>query len=138
MLFLRLRGRHQIDARTIATWYAAMSADRRPAALKYLLRGTLQQQVLQCLVRPEDRPDWLDDYDEVREMLERLEEDRWRSQALLAALFPDRFQGKPGPSGPPRLPESRKRSFFERLDEWWNDANVRRTVIEFVRDKGLA
>jgi hypothetical protein len=129
-LFLRLRVRLQIDARTIATWYAALSADRRPAALKYLLRGKLQQDVLQYLVRPEDRPDWLEDYDEVREMLEGLEEDRWRSQALLAALFPDRFQGELDPSEPPLLPESRKRSFFERLDEWWSDPNVRRTVIE--------
>jgi hypothetical protein len=134
-LFLQLRVRHQIDARTIATWYAALSADRRPAALTYLLRGRLQQEVLQCLVRPEDRPDWLEVYDEVREMLDGLEEDRWRSQALLAALFPDRFQGEPGPLGPPLLSESTKRSFFERLDEWWNEANVRRTVIESYEAK---
>ena len=49
-LFLRLRVRHEIDARTIATWYANLGADRRPAALTYLLRGKLQQEVLQCLV----------------------------------------------------------------------------------------
>ena len=38
----------------------------------------------------------------------------------------------PEPGGPvrPLLPEATKRSFFERLDEWWNDANVRRNVIE--------
>lgn len=134
-LFLRLRVRHQIDARTIATWYATLSADRHPAALTYLLRGKLQQEVLQCLVRPEDRPDWLDDYDEVHEMLEEIEEDRWRSQGLLAALFPDRFQGEPSLMGPPLLPDATKRTFFQRLDEWWNDAKVRRTVIESYEAK---
>jgi hypothetical protein len=58
-----------------------------------------------------------------------------RSQALLAALFPDRFQGESGPLRPALLPESTKRSFFERLDEWWNEANVRRTVIESYETK---
>ena len=33
------------------------------------------------------------------------------------------------------MPEATKRSFFERLDEWWNDANVRRTVIESYEAK---
>jgi hypothetical protein len=135
LLFLRLRVRHQIDARTIAGWYAALDAERRPAALTYLLRGKLQQEVLQYLVRPENRPDCLQDYEEVREALDALEGERWRSQALLAALFPDRFRDEPGPSERPPLPEATKRSFFERLDEWWNDANVRRNVVESYEAK---
>ncbi|WP_294540253.1 hypothetical protein [uncultured Rhodoblastus sp.] len=129
-LFMRLRVRHQIDARMIATWYAALNAALRPAALTYLLRGKLQQDVLKWLVGAENRPDWLVDYDEVREMLEGLAEERWRSQALLAALFPEHFESLPDSSGPRPLPESTKRSFFERLDGWWNDDNVRRGVIE--------
>ena len=86
-------------------------------------------------MRPEDRPDWLENYDNVREMLEDLDDDRWRSQALLAALFPDRFQGEPDQIGPPLLPESTKRSFFEQLVEWWNEASVRRTVIDSYEEK---
>jgi hypothetical protein len=71
----------------------------------------------------------------VREALDALEGERWRSQALLAALFPDRFRDEPGPSERPPLPEATKRSFFERLDEWWSDANVRRNVIESYEAK---
>lgn len=81
-------------------------------------------------------------------MLDNLGEDQWRTRALLAALFPDRFQDPPDDTTPePVLPDSTKRNFFERLEEWWNDQSVRRRVIEayevkawpdFLRREGIA
>jgi hypothetical protein len=130
-MFLRLRERHEIDAATMASWYADLSADRRPAALRYLVAGRLQNEVLERLIPPDARPQWLDEYDEVRVMLDELGEDNWRTQGLLAALFPKQFQHASDtvPAVPP-LPESARRSFFERLEVWWNDASVRESVIE--------
>src|SRR5262249_5920170 len=52
------------------------------------------------------------------------------SQALLAALFPDRFQGEPGSRETLPLPESTKRAFFKQLEEWWNQVDVRQRVVE--------
>jgi hypothetical protein len=107
----------------MATWYTDLAQDRQPEALKYLLRGTLQHEVLQQLRSLEARPDWLDDYAAVRQMLDDLKEERWRSQALLGALFPDRFQNPPGPPPPPD-------SFFQQLEAWWDLESIRRDVIE--------
>jgi hypothetical protein len=145
-MFLRLRARHQIDARTMASWFVDLAEDRRDAALRYLLCGKLQQEVLQWLIPLEQRPAWLVDYEDVRQALNALQEVRWRSQALLAALFPDRFE-EPPRSLAPVLPDSAKRSFFDRLEEWWNEPNNRRTVIasyeekawpDWLRHEGLA
>jgi hypothetical protein len=132
-MFLRLRIRHQIDARTIAAWYANLPQDRRPAALIYLLRGKLQHEVLQWLVPSEHRPDWLEDYDEVRQLLENLDKDHWRTHALLAALFPGRFKEVAGPN--PVVPGTTKRLFFDGLEQWWDDPNVRRAVIDSYEGK---
>jgi len=133
-MFLRLRARHQIDARTMASWFGDLAEERRAAALRYLLRGKLQQEVLQWLIPIEERPVWLEDYNEVRQALNALQEDRWRSQALLAALFPDRFE-EPSRILGPLLPDSAKQSFFDRLEQWWNQPNVRRAVVESYEEK---
>lgn len=134
-LFRRLRGRLQIDSHTLAGWYETLSPDRRPAALAYLLRGKLQQEILQCLVRPEDRPGWLRDYNDVSKMLEGIEVDRWRSQQLLAALFPDQFRDDPISSGPSPLSEPGKRRFFDGLEAWWEDPSIRSAVIDTYEAK---
>ena len=143
-MFLRLRARHQVDARTMASWFGDLAEERRDAALRYLLRGKLQQEVLQWL--REERPAWLEDYEDVRQAINALQEDSWRSQALLGALFPERFE-EPSKSLAPLLPDSAKRSFFHQLEEWWNEPNVRRTVIasyeqtawpDWLRHNGLA
>ncbi len=128
-MFLRLRVRHSVDSAMMAEWYANVAPDRRPAALRYLLHGSLQHEVLQRLALFETRPAWLSDYDDVRQMLHDLADDHWRCQALLAALFPDRFRADVEPVPEPVLAESVKRRFFERLKAWWNDANVRHGVI---------
>jgi hypothetical protein len=129
-LFIRLRVRHQIDARTMANWYSNLSPDKRPAALRYLLRGKLQQEVMQLLVRSEDRPSWLDDYNTVQGLLAEIGDERWRSQGLLSALFPDHFQGNFFPIRLPLLSETTKHNFFEQLEDWWNDEDNRCPVIQ--------
>lgn len=134
-VFLHLRVRHQIDAATMAKWFKKLPMMRRPAALLYLLHGRLQQEVLQRLVPYEGRPDWLEDYDEVRQMLDDLDAEYWRCQQLLAALFPSRFQESPEQSIEPILPESTKRTFFKRLQDWWNEDDVRRAVIGSYEEK---
>ncbi|MCA9055922.1 MAG: hypothetical protein KDA75_18945, partial [Planctomycetaceae bacterium] len=87
-IFLRLRVRHEVDAATMAAWCTELAASRRGAALRYLLRGRLQQEVLQRLV--DDRPHWLTEYDNVRKLLAELGDEEWRCRQLLAALFPER------------------------------------------------
>ena len=115
----------------------------RPAAIRYLLYGELQERVLSYLVPPNACPPWLQDYDDVRRMLEDLCEEHWRRQRLLGALFPDRFHM---PEEPPSVqPNSEK--FFQQLLEWWDDAAVRREVVtayelhawpEWLRRDGIA
>lgn len=135
-MFLRLRGRHEIDAATMASWYSDLPVDRRPAGLRYLLDGRLQHEVLERLVPIGTRPHWLQEYDEVRLMLGDLREDQWQTQALLAALFPDRFEPAPvAIQAVPTLPESVRRRFFGGLEEWWNEEDVRRGVIDYHEEQ---
>lgn len=146
-VFQRLRGRHQVDAATMAAWYDHLPAHRHPAALRYLLYGELRQKVLERLVPTETRPSWLDDYDAVSRMLGDLGEEEWCCKALLAALFPERFQEKSEPAPQPSRPESEKRNFFRSLQEWWDEAGERGAVIgsyeaeawpEWLRREGIA
>nr|MBC8360840.1 hypothetical protein [Candidatus Desulfatibia profunda] len=92
LLFLRLRTRHEVDVPQIASWYVAIPENKRLNALRYLVEGELARDVLKRL-RPDDqRPDWLKDFDKVRDMLDSAQLEDWQSQSLLAALFPDSFE----------------------------------------------
>jgi len=142
-MFQRLRSRHQIDAATMAGWYSDLPNDRRGPALRYLLHGRLQQEVLQRLVALEDRPSWLRDFDGVRRLLDELGAADWLCQRLLASLFPGRFRQE----DEPEVPTRNREQFFERLLEWWNDDAQRRPVLaayetrawpEWLRAGGLA
>ena len=124
-VFRRLRGQHRVDATEMADWYKDLEKGLRPAAIRYLLDGELQERVLSSLVPRNARPPWLLEYDDVRRMLADLCEEPWRRQRLLGALFPDRFH----------MPEERpivqagSETFFRRLSEWWDDPAVRSEVI---------
>ena len=121
-LFQRLRTRLRIDSATMAGWFTDLADRRRPAALRYLLRGSLQPEVLQGLVPSATRPSWLNDSNNVRRMVDDLNEEHWRCQALLSALFPDPVRDAEGP--PPAA------DFLERLRDWWDDRSHRQVVIE--------
>ncbi len=125
ILFRWLRVRHRVDAAEIANWYRAVEEDRRPAALRYLLDGRLQDRVLYHLNSIEARPSWLRDYDGVRLMLQDLCAQPWRRQRLLGALFPDRFRG---PESWP-VPVVGSDPSFNRLLEWWDDPAVQSEVL---------
>ena len=129
IVFRRLRVSHRVDADKMAGWYGELPPARHPAALRYLLHGKLQQEVLQRLVPHERRPSWLEDCDVVRQKLDDMGEEEWRCQQLLAALFPSRFQYTPESPTEPVLPDATKLTFFERLQEWWNQVEVRRAVV---------
>ena len=139
-LFQRLRTRLRIDSATMAGWFTDLADHRRPAALRYLLRGSLQPEVLQGLVPSATRPSWLTDHHNVACMVDELNEERWRRQALLSALFSD-----PGPddSDDP----SPAADFLERLRDWWDDPSHRQVVFEryeimawpeWLRKEGIA
>lgn len=132
-MFLRLRVRHEVDAATMTAWCVNLSAPRRNAALRYLLRGRLQQEMLQRLVG--DRPQWLNDYDAVRKLLDELGDEEWRCRQLLAALFPERFSTARESTQDQTLPESVTRTFFQRLQEWWHDVNERSRVINWYEER---
>jgi hypothetical protein len=143
-MFQRLRVRHEIDAIMMASWFADLPIARRLSALHYLLDGDLQKKVLERLVPQSLRPNWLNDYDEVRCMLYELGEETWQAQSILVALFRDRFHST---SLEPPILHPYRRNFFERLEGWWNDQNIRSSVIEsyeahawpdFLRRKSIA
>ena len=125
-VFRWLRVQHRVDATEMADWYTGLEEDLRPAAVRYLLDGELQERVLSHLVPRNTRPPWLVDFDDVRRMLEDLCTEPWRRQRLLGALFPDRFHTLE-PTPPPVLIDSKK--FFNQLSAWWDDPAVRNKVI---------
>ncbi|MBA2883174.1 hypothetical protein HNR65_003535 [Desulfosalsimonas propionicica] len=136
-IFLRLRARHEIDAAVMASWYTNLTGDHRHEALKYLLDGRLQKEILEKLIPHHSRPVWLSEYEQVRSMLAALNrEDHWQSRQLLAALFPTRFQEIPEeiPEGR-TLPEANRLTFFERFRLWWNDPHNRDRVIDAYETK---
>jgi len=133
-MFQRLRVSHNVDAETIAGWYAQLPAERQPAALRYLLLGRLQQEVLACLVLRDRRPAWLEEFESVSGMLDDLDVEDWRRRQLLAVLFPERFHDDSEPEDAPLLAEPRKRTFFQRLQDWWGSAGVRREVLDHYEE----
>jgi hypothetical protein len=126
-LFRRLRGAYQIDAAALASWYADLSESRQDAALRYLLHGRLQSQVLERIVPEHARPAWLADYDDVLEKLDALTNDLWRRESLLGALFPDQYDDSVTEA--PIIADDVKRDFFTRFVEWWDRPETRHEVI---------
>ena len=131
-MFRRLRARLRIDSAEMAAWFSDVALHQRPAALRYLMHGSLHLEVLQRLVQTAMRPSWLNDRHDVRSMVEQLDEDQWRCQALLSALFPEQPQDEP--ESPHPLPPDAD-ALFERIQEWWNDPNQRRVVIKRYEKK---
>ena len=121
-----------LGAAEIANWYRDVKEDRRPAALRYLLDGKLQDSVLSHLVSLETRPAWLRDFEGVKKMLEGICTETWRRQRLLGALFPEQFRV---PEPPPQPAPINSDEFFSRLSEWWGDAAVRREVIAAYEER---
>ena len=124
-VFRWLRVQHSVDAAEIADWYMEVRKDLRPAALRYLVDGKLQDPVLRHLISLRIRPSWLRDFDGVSQMLEEICDEAWRRRRLLGALFPARFVSESQPRPVPIDSDT----FFNRLSEWWNDDGVRNEVI---------
>ena len=132
-VFRWLRVQHRVDATTMADWYTGLAEDLQPAAVFYLLDGELQVPVLSHLVPLNTRPSWLQDFDDVRRMLEGWCDEPWRRQRLLGTLFPDDRLPPPESTQEPVQVDSE--TFFNRLLEWWNNATVRNKVIStYERD----
>ena len=131
-VFLWLRGKHSVNANEIADWYRNVREDLRPAALRYLVYGRLQERVLWRLISLEACPLWLQDYDSVCQMLEGICEEHWRRRRLLSTLFPDRFVPEPLR----QQVQIHSDIFFNRFSEWWND-DIERTKVITVYE-GLA
>ena len=133
-LFLRLRYRHEVNVAEMAAWYDDVPVSDREAALRYLLRGKRQQDLLRLLVPADKRPTWLTQYDNVLAMLDSLGEEEWRCRQLLAALFSGQFSPTFDAPLPAILLESATRSFFENLLEWWNNDDDRGSAIEWYEE----
>ncbi len=125
-VFRWLRVQHRVDTAMMAEWCMDLSENLQPTAVHYLLHGELRIGVLQHLVPIKGRPFWLQEYEDVRRLVECQCEEHWRSQSLLGALFPDRF--RPAERQPePDRPDSDV--FFQHLLEWWDDDSERAKVI---------
>ena len=121
-VFLRLRGRHRIDADMIASWFIHLGEQQHSLGLRYLLRGELQHEVLQRLLTA-SRPSWLTVSDSVIQLLSHIQADEWERNRLLATLFPEVIQEEGV------KPESSP-DFFRKVQEWWNDPASQSSVIE--------
>ena len=124
-VFRWLRVQHRVDASDIADWYMDVRKDLRPAALRYLLYGKLQDPVLRHLISLRTRPSWLRDFVGVSRMLEEICEEAWLRQRLLGAFFPEQFVSDPQP----RPVQVDSDTFFNRLSKWWDDDAARNEVI---------
>ena len=128
-MFRRLRTRHHVNAETIADWFTDLDSERQKWALRYLLHGDLRNTLLQTL--RSRRPNWLAKYNVVRDILYSLNEDSWRCEMLLAALFPERFQVQretiASTEGTGHVDTD---PFFDKFQLWWDDNTVRNEVIE--------
>lgn len=125
-VFRWLRAQHRVDAVTMSEWCVDLPEDLQPAAIHYLLYGTLGLGVLQNLVPIDGRPRWLRYYEDVCRLVEAQCDESWRRKSLLGALFPDQFR-EPEPPLTPTRPESD--TFFQQFLEWWDDDAVRSEVI---------
>ena len=125
-VFRWLRVQHRVDAAMMAEWYADLPENLRPAAVHYLMHGARGPSVLQRLVPIQDRPRWLQEYEDVCRLVDDQCEESWRRQSLLGALFPDQFRA-PEPQPDPIRPDSD--TFFQQLLEWWDDDAERSGVI---------
>ena len=125
-VFRWLRAQHRVDAATMSEWCVDLPEGLQPAAIHYLLYGTLGPGVLQNLVPIDGRPRWLRDYEDVCRLVEAQCDETWRRKSLLGALFPDQFR-EPEPPLAPTRPESD--TFFQQFLEWWDDYAVRGEVI---------
>jgi hypothetical protein len=124
-VFRWLRVQHRVDAAEMADWYMDVRKGLRPAALRYLLDGELQDSVLRHLISLRTRPSWLRDFGGVSQLLEEICEEAWLRRRLLGALFPARVVSEP----PPRPVQIDSDTFFNRLSKWWDDDAVRNEVI---------
>ena len=95
-------------------------------AIRYLLHGNLDKDVLRHLIEPSRRPSWLRNYER------RARASRWigrgsmgAAKVLLGSLFPDRF----APVPPPESTVVEDDEFFERLVTWWDNDAERTSVI---------
>ena len=123
-LFRWLRPQPFVNAAEVATWYRNIDQELRPAALRYLADGRLQEGILSKLNSIGARPSWLRTYHVVRSILQDICDEPWRRQRLLGALFPDRIPDLAYPPNGANSPD-----FFKRLSEWWDNTEVRREVI---------
>lgn len=134
--FQRLRIRRNVNSDTIAAWFTDdLDSERQKWALRYLLHGDLRNPLLQAL-RNQTPPNWLAEYNVVRDILYSLNEDFWRCEMLLAALFPERYQH---PDAEPvvdrHYSDETISNFFCRFRRWWNNKDNRNLVIEkYERD----
>ena len=132
VMFRRLRGRHEVGADQICSWYQYLFDDeRRRDGLRYLLDGKLQQEVLQKLIYQQNRPNWLRNYDKIHSLLNELNSSTTEVNRLLIALFPSNFhqiseENESERTPPPPAPNG----FFENLVDWWNDEQKRKEVID--------
>ena len=124
-VFRYLRERHRVDAAAMAEWYPELPERVHGEAIRYLLHGNLDKDVLRHLIEPSRRPSWLRNYESVRALLDGLGEEAWRCEGLLGSLFPDRF----APVPPPESTVVEDDEFFERLVTWWDNDAERTSVI---------
>jgi len=135
-LFLLLRVRHEIDARMLVSWYVKCSEHQRSAALNYLIEGKLRNEVLNILDSSWDSyPDWLRNYDLVKELLNQMNVSEKVRNPLLIRLFPHLFSDQTATGQQVKLDNQTKKRFFNNFLAWWDKPLHQEVVLKDFEKK---
>ena len=142
-----LRAGHGADSAAMTKWIEELPDSRQPAALRYLVVGSLGPEVLGNILDLPQRPAWLFDYDRVAALLLGVTEETWERRRLLIALFPDHFETKGTEvEHPPDDDGAAAAAFFRHLADWWASDETRKEVLDqhekdcwpsWLRESGL-
>ena len=116
-VFLRLRTSHNVDAETMATWFASLSGERLQACLCYMHRGELGRRVMNHIANLPIPPDATA---EQAQAMRGLKAEKQRQENSFRELGHGTFDA---------------RGFFHRLSEWWDKDDIRKRVVaKYERD----
>lgn len=144
--FRHLRVRYEADAERLWGWIREAPADRRPAALRYLVSGELKVSLLEKAMNVEDRPTWLQDHQGVVQLAGQSGIRPADKNELLLRLFPGQYarnfqhtgedeQHPPADEQPRPLPRDIAERLLRQLHDQCKVVEFRTKLLNEIRDR---